>query len=168
MEKEKKAFKDTLFGKIVNKAGGIVTDLPKVMGQVAVGNYIGAIATVAGDLGKSKSTKAPSLLTELNVKMAKIELELAKVEIEEFKKAQENVTKRWEADMNSDSWLSKNIRPIGMSWVLVMTSLLMIVAWCGVSTPEAVIMMFGGLATSITGGYYVLRTVEKRNGKKYK
>jgi len=168
MGKEKKAFKETLFGKIVNKAGGIVKDLPKVVGQVAAGNYIGAIATVAGDLASSDSPEAPAILNELTLKMAEIELELAKIELEEFVVAETNTTKRWEADMHSDSWLSKNIRPLGMSWVLIMTTILLVVAWFKVETPEAVLMMFGGLSTSITGGYYVLRTVEKRNTKKYK
>tara|TARA_R110000765_G_scaffold93781_3_gene176750 strand:- start:170 stop:676 length:507 start_codon:yes stop_codon:yes gene_type:complete len=168
MGKEKKAFKDTLFGKIVSKAGSIVQDIPKVVGQVASGNYLGAIATVAGDLAKSDNPEAPIILNELTLKMAAIEVELAKIELEEFTVAQVNTTKRWEADMHSDSWLSKNIRPLGMSWVLVMTTVLLILAWFKVETPEVVLMMFGGLATSITGGYYVLRTVEKRNTKKYK
>ena len=168
MGKEKKAFKETLFGKIVGKAGGIVKDLPKVLGQVATGNYLGAIATVTSDLLGSDSPEAAGLLNELDIKMAEIKLELAKVDLEEFTVAETNITKRWEADMHSDSWLSKNIRPLGMSWVLLMTSVLMIVAWCDISTPVTVITMFGGIASTITGGYYVLRTVEKRNDKKYK
>jgi len=168
MGKEKKAFKDTLFGKIVSKAGGIIKDVPTVMGQVAAGNYIGAIATVAGNLENSKDPKAPQILNELTIKMEEIKLELARVELEEFRIGEENVTKRWTADMMSDSWLSKNIRPLGMAWVLIMTTALMVVAWAGVTTPLQVITMFGGLATTITGGYYVLRTVEKRNTNKYK
>ena len=166
-KKEKKAFKDTLFGKIVIKAGDIVTDVPKIMGQLSTGNYMGAVATLAGNLEGSKDPKAPKILNELILKMEQIKLELAKVELEEFRIGEENVTTRWTADMASDSWLSKNIRPMGMAWVLLLTTVLMIVTWSGVNTPLQVITMFGGLATTITGGYYVLRTVEKRNNNKY-
>ena len=40
--------------------------------------------------------------------------ELAKManETDIYKTEQNNVTNRWTADMSSDSWLSKNIRPI--------------------------------------------------------
>lgn len=167
-KKEKKAFKDTIFGKIVGKAGSIISDVPAVIGQVASGNYLGAISTVTGALVKSDDPKAQGLLSELTLKMEKIKLELAKVELEETRILEENVTARWTADMGSDSWLSKNIRPMGMAWVLIMTTILMIIAWSNIDTPDQVLMMFGGLATTISGGYYVLRTVEKRNDKKYK
>jgi len=167
MGKEKKKFRDTLLGKIVGKAGSIIVDTPSVIAQVATGNYMGAIATVSGHLANSTDPAAPGLLSELKLKYEEIKLELAKVELEETRILEENVTARWTADMNSNSWLSKNIRPLGMAWVLVMTTVLMIVAWSGVTTPQQVLMMFGGLASSIAGGYYVLRTVEKRNKNKY-
>jgi len=167
MGKEKKAFKDTLFGKIVGKAGSVIADVPKIMGQLSTGNYIGAVATLAGNLESSKSPKAPALLNELVIQMEQIKLELAKVELEEFRVGEENVTSRWVADMSSDSWLSKNIRPIGMAWVLTMVTIIMIVSWYQVDTPDQVINMFGGIAASITGGYYVLRSIEKRNNNKY-
>ena len=34
---------------------------------------------------------------------------------------QENVTERWKSDMNSDSWLSKNVRPIVLIFLVVCT-----------------------------------------------
>ena len=46
--------------------------------------------------------------------------ELAKManETELFKAEQQNVTDRWKSDMGSDSWLSKNIRPMTLIAIL--------------------------------------------------
>jgi hypothetical protein len=53
-------------------------------------------------------------LLELGIEKAKMEL----AEMELFAKAAQsdadNITDRWEADMSSDSWLSKNIRPMSL------------------------------------------------------
>jgi hypothetical protein len=35
----------------------------------------------------------------------------------------EAVTNRWKADQNSDSWLSKNVRPLVLIWCIVVFSL---------------------------------------------
>ena len=40
---------------------------------------------------------------------------------------QENVTERWKADMNSDSWLSKNIRPLVLVFLVIATVLLIFI-----------------------------------------
>ena len=40
-------------------------------------------------------------------------------------KMEQNITDRWSADMNSDSWLSKNVRPLVLVF-LVVTTVLMI------------------------------------------
>ena len=45
--------------------------------------------------------------------------ELLKLDISEM----EEVTKRWSSDMVSDSWLSKNIRPIVLAWLVIFVSL---------------------------------------------
>jgi hypothetical protein len=60
------------------------------------------------------------------------EKELVKAEvtkaIHQFEKdiAQE-VTKRWQSDMQSDNWLSKSIRPLVLGWLVVSTTLLIFI-----------------------------------------
>tara|TARA_R110000744_G_scaffold338591_1_gene443819 strand:- start:134 stop:508 length:375 start_codon:yes stop_codon:yes gene_type:complete len=40
---------------------------------------------------------------------------------------EQNITNRWEADMKSDSWLSKNVRPLMLIFVMVCTMLLIFI-----------------------------------------
>jgi len=40
---------------------------------------------------------------------------------------QKNVTDRWKADMNSDSWLSKNVRPMVLLFLIICTMLLIFI-----------------------------------------
>ena len=52
------------------------------------------------------------------------QLEEKKIEAESEKAAQEQVTERWKVDMSSDSWLSKNVRPLTLVYWTVVISLL--------------------------------------------
>lgn len=40
---------------------------------------------------------------------------------------EKEITNRWEADMNSDSWLAKNIRPMTLAFLVVSTVLLIFI-----------------------------------------
>ena len=40
---------------------------------------------------------------------------------------EKNITSRWEADLKSDSWLSKNVRPLVMIFLIVCTMLLIFI-----------------------------------------
>ena len=40
---------------------------------------------------------------------------------------EQEVTKRWQSDMNSDNWLSKSIRPLVLAWLVVSTTLLIFI-----------------------------------------
>ena len=42
-------------------------------------------------------------------------------------KMEENITSRWTADMNSDSWLSKNVRPLVLIFLVVCTMLMIFI-----------------------------------------
>ena len=42
-------------------------------------------------------------------------------------KMQEEVTARWKSDLQSDSWLSKSIRPLVLAWLVVCTTLLIFI-----------------------------------------
>jgi mannitol-specific phosphotransferase system IIBC component len=53
---------------------------------------------------------------------AEFEKELTKIFIQAEKDMQENVTERWKADMGSSgSWLSKNVRPLVLLFLVVST-----------------------------------------------
>lgn len=85
MSKEKKAFKDTLFGKIVSKAGNLIPDAIGVATKVISGNFSGAIDDVLGHLSKSNDPKAKQIITELTLQRDQILLEFSRVELEETK-----------------------------------------------------------------------------------
>ena len=40
---------------------------------------------------------------------------------------EQNITDRWSADMNSDSWLSKNVRPLVLIFLVVSTVLMIFI-----------------------------------------
>ena len=42
-------------------------------------------------------------------------------------KMQEEVTARWKSDTQSDSWLSKSIRPLVLAWLVICTTLLIFI-----------------------------------------
>mgnify|MGYP003639093235 CR=1 FL=1 len=53
--------------------------------------------------------------------------ELQKLINEQEAIIEQEVSKRWEADMSSDSWLSKSIRPLVLAWLVVSTTLLIFI-----------------------------------------
>jgi hypothetical protein len=93
-------------------------------------------------------------LLELGIKKQELELEGERV-------AQDNVTKRWEADMLSDSWLSKNIRPLALLHTLLVFDLLLISALFDKKIPDGYLALLGSLLTTMIAAYFVGRTVEK-------
>ncbi len=52
---------------------------------------------------------------------------MTKVFIDAEADMQKNVTDRWKTDMNSDSWLSKNVRPLALIFLVVSTILMVFI-----------------------------------------
>ena len=84
--------------------------------------------------------------------------------------AQTQVTQRWKFDMQSDSFLSKNIRPLIM---VFLTTMFTILAFTDgnigqFSIQKEYIPIFQTLLVTVYGAYFVGRTWEKgkSNGKK--
>ena len=78
-------------------------------------------------------------------------------------KAQEEVSKRWEADMKSDSFLSKNIRPMVLIYLTVIFT---ICAFFDGNVGEFIIAeeyipIFQTLLVTVYGAYFVGRSWEK-------
>jgi len=84
--------------------------------------------------------------------------------------AQTQVTERWKFDMQSDSFLSKNIRPIIMVFLTAMFTLLAFTDGNigQFSIQKEYIPIFQTLLVTVYGAYFVGRTWEKgkSNGKK--
>ena len=78
-------------------------------------------------------------------------------------KAQLEVSKRWEADMKSDSFLSKNIRPMILIYLTVIfTSLAFFDGNIGeFGLAKEYIPIFQTLLVTVYGAYFVGRTWEK-------
>ena len=75
----------------------------------------------------------------------------------------EEVTKRWQSDMLSDSWLSKNIRPLSLAFLTLALFLYIILdsSLEGFKINEAWIDLLSSLLLLCYGGYYGARAVEK-------
>jgi hypothetical protein len=84
--------------------------------------------------------------------------------------AQTQVTERWRLDMQSDSFLSKNIRPLIMVFLTAMFTLLAFTDGNigQFSIQKEYIPIFQTLLVTVYGAYFVGRTWEKgkRNGEK--
>ncbi|NQY43187.1 MAG: hypothetical protein HRT87_07595 [Legionellales bacterium] len=86
--------------------------------------------------------------------------ELLKLDISEM----EEVTKRWSSDMVSDSWLSKNIRPIVLAWLVIFVSLFAVVDSIDTidfTVEAAWITLFSTLLVTVIVSYFGSRGVEK-------
>jgi hypothetical protein len=85
------------------------------------------------------------------------------------KEAQDQVTERWKYDMQSDSFLSKNIRPLVLVFLTVMFTLLAFTDGNigGFKVQEQYVPIFQSLLITVYGAYFVGRTWEKnkKSGK---
>ncbi len=80
----------------------------------------------AGELVESVGGVLDNLTTSKEEKLA------AKQKMKELiadyeTKMEQNITDRWKADMNSDSWLSKNVRPLVLIFLVVCTVLMIFI-----------------------------------------
>ena len=77
--------------------------------------------------------------------------------------AQEQVTRRWEADMKSDNWLSKNIRPL---ICIFLTAMFVIISIFDGNAGEfsispAYVPIYQTLLITVYGSYFEGRSIEK-------
>jgi hypothetical protein len=99
---------------------------------------------------------------------AKAQLELLKMQQEgDFKKIeadiieQQELTKRQQADMLSDSWLSKNIRPMTLIAILSGYFIFAMMSAFGMNAHQAYVELLGQWGMLIMSFYFGGRTLEK-------
>lgn len=89
--------------------------------------------------------------------------ELAKManDTEVYKTEQNNITQRWVADTATDSWLSKNIRPLSLVAIFVGYFLFALMSAFGYDANEGYVNLLGQWGMLIMSAYFGGRTLEK-------
>ena len=89
-----------------------------MLGNLLSGGAADLIKNVGGVIDEFHTSKEEKLEAERKIKelIANYEVEMEK-----------NITSRWEADLKSDSWLSKNVRPLTLIFLIVCTMLLIFI-----------------------------------------
>jgi len=101
----KKKFKDSTVGQLLFGAASIINP--------TLGNVL---------QGLTSPKEALAAITKSDVS-AEDKIKLQQIIYDQQNKEIESITSRWQADSISDSWLSKNVRPLVLVWCIVIFSL---------------------------------------------
>jgi len=117
----------------------------------------------AADLVKGVGSVIDNLHTSGEEKLAaenKIKELIANYEVE----MEKNITSRWKADMNSDSWLSKNVRPLVLIFLVVCTMLLIFIdaGKLQFNVKDSYVDLLQLVLITVIGAYFGGRSFEKR------
>lgn len=117
-----------------------------------------AMAAIAEKLGVPPTPSAVSQALKDNPDLA---LKLKEIDCKEYEVEQTNLTERMKADMASDSWLSKNIRPMVLIFLLTAYSGFAIASIFNYETRGAYVELLGQWGMLVMSFYFGGRTMEK-------
>jgi len=101
----KKKFKDTTVGQLLFGAASVINP--------TLGNVLQGVTSPREAIEAITKSDAP----------ADDKVKLQQIIYEQQEKELKAITSRWEADSMSDSWMSKNVRPLVLVWCIVIFSL---------------------------------------------
>jgi hypothetical protein len=119
----------------------------EVAGNIVTGNWKGALDIIADkDNGMTDAERS-------------FALEVMKLDMTEM----ESVTDRWKSDMTSDSWLSKNVRPLSLIFLTLATTVLIYLDFYdpNLNVPNEWIELLKSLLLGIYIAYCGSRGLEK-------
>jgi uncharacterized membrane protein (DUF106 family) len=93
--------------------------------------------------------------------LLKLQQEGRMAELQADMNEQDNLTKRAESDMRSDSWLSKNIRPMTLIFILTVYTVFAMMSAFGHNANEEYVTLLGQWGMLIMSFYFGGRTLEK-------
>lgn len=132
--------------------------------------------TTGIDIDLEKDPKlTPEQLTQLKQQELENELELRKIALEEQKidfhameliadlekTEQQEVTKRWQADMGSDSWLSKNVRPMVLVYLLTAYTIFSLMSVWALNVNQTFVELLAQWGMIVMTAYFGGRSAEK-------
>lgn len=129
-----------LVGKLASEGLDLVANAVMAKGKQKVEEVLGV---------ELKESMSAEQLAEVRIAAMNKEVALNKM-------MEEELTKRHQADMASDSWLSKNIRPLSLVYLMFLFTLAFVM-----DVPETVLNMLNDLLMAVVIFYFGSRTTEK-------
>ena len=125
-----------------------------ILGKIFSGGATDLVKGVGEVIDNLHTSKEEKLEAERKIK----EL-IANYEVE----MQKNITARWEADLKSDSWLSKNVRPMTLIFLIVCTMLLIFIDAGAINfnVKESYVDLLQIVLITVIGAYFGGRSLEK-------
>ena len=125
-----------------------------MIGKLFSGGAADLVKNVGGVIDNLHTSKEEKLEAERKIKeiIANHEAEMEK-----------NITSRWEADLKSDSWLSKNVRPLVMIFLIVCTMLLIFIDAGAINfeVKSSWVDLLQLVLITVIGAYFGGRSLEK-------
>ena len=125
-----------------------------MLGKLFSGGAAELVKGVGGVIDNLHTSKEEKLEAERKIKelMANYEIEMEK-----------NITSRWEADLKSDSWLSKNVRPMVLIFLIVCTMLLIFIdaGALNFEVKSSWVDLLQLVLITVIGAYFGGRSLEK-------
>ena len=125
-----------------------------LFGRLFSGGAADLVKSVGGVIDNLHTSKEEKLAAELKIKQLISDYE---VEMEK------NITSRWEADLKSDSWLSKNVRPMVLIFLIVCTMLLIFIdaGALNFEVKSSWVDLLQLVLITVIGAYFGGRSLEK-------
>jgi len=125
------------------------------LNKIFSGGAAELVKGVGGVLDNLTTTKAEKLEAQRKIKELVSDYET---------KMEANITDRWKSDMNSDSWLSKNVRPLVLIFLVVCTVLMIFIdaGTLQFTVEEKWTDLLQLVLITVIGAYFGGRTMEKR------
>ena len=125
-----------------------------MLGKIFSGGAAELVKGVGGVIDDLHTSEEEKLEAERKIKeiIANYEVEMEK-----------NITSRWEADLKSDSWLSKNVRPLVLIFLIVCTVLLIFIdaGALNFEVKSSWVDLLQLVLITVIGAYFGGRSLEK-------
>ena len=125
-----------------------------MLGNLLSGGAADLVKNVGGVIDEFHTSDEEKLEAERKIKelVANYQVEMEK-----------NITSRWEADLKSDSWLSKNVRPMVLIFLIVCTMLLIFIDAGALkfNVKDSYVDLLQLVLITVIGAYFGGRSLEK-------
>ena len=156
----------SLLGTLAENGLGLLSSAIQAKGKEVVENALGV--KISDTPSPEEVSKLRQLQFDHEERLLELGIEKARLEQEELKallaaqaNEENNISTRWEADMASDSWLSKNIRPATLIFLLLAYSGFAVASIFGWETRGAYVELLGQWGMLVMSFYFGGRTMEK-------